>query len=243
MKTPGEILSKTAIAGQPLLSSETLKSLDPNLSEIESEKRQPTPKLPRGPGVFNPEFRKALLQLDEGHHPKVQEMAIAAEWYVRALSVKDLSRGRGIVFSGAPGCGKTKAARGIYKFARSFGADIIESHKISHWATLWIDWPNVAESDDEDDFKDARQQLEQATFVVLDDVGSETDRFKTGLPTSRFRRVLSIIEQAKIWTVITSNLDKTKLLERYDARNSDRIDAFQWMEMGSVPSYRPKLIG
>lgn len=242
MKTATEILSRTEIVGLPLLSSETLRSPEPNSSESESAKSGPTLRLPLGPENQSQEFRRKLLQLDESHHPKVANMALAAEWYVRALSVNDISRGRSIVFSGSPGCGKTKVARRIYKFSSAWGADLILAHRAFHWASLWVDWPKVAESDDESDFSDISQQIESATLVVLDDVGSESDRFKNGVPASRLRRVLTSIEKQKIWCVVTTNLSKEKMLDNYDARGADRLEAFQWMELGEVPSYRRKLI-
>jgi len=169
-------------------------------------------------------------------------LALAAEWYVRALSVNDLSKGRCLAISGSPGCGKTKTARGIYRFASAFPADIILAHKINHWATLWIDWPNVAEVDDEDDFEEELRKLGESRFVVVDDIGSETDRFKSGLPASRLRRILSHIERTKMWAVFTSNLSKAELVDLYDVRVADRFEAYQWMELGDVPSYRPKLV-
>lgn len=229
------------IAGRALLTSATLGSLGLNQSEPPSEPKKPTPKLPRGPGVFSPEYRAKLLQLDEGHHPKVADLAIAAEWYVRAMSVNDLSKGRCLAITGSPGCGKTKVARAIYRFARSFGADILLEHKAPHWATQWIDWPTIAEADDESDFEEGLRKISEATFVVIDDVGSETDRFKSGLPASRLRRVLTLLERER-WAVITSNLTRSQLFDLYDVRVADRFRAYQWMELGDVPSYRSKLV-
>lgn len=235
MQTPSEILNGTEL-GRRLLKNATPESSEP--SQSEKEPRRLMPNLPRGPHVQNPQFRADLLRLDESHHPKVEELAKAAEWLIRAMSVNDLSRGRCFGFSGSPGCGKTKVARGIYRFAMSNGPDLLWAQKRSKWAALWLDWPNIAERDDETDFLDARQQLEDASFVVLDDVGSETDRFKTGLPASRLRRILSIVESNKTWCVVTSNMSRGELVDLYDSRVADRFIGFQWLNLGNVPSYR-----
>lgn len=168
---------------------------------------------------------------------------MAAEWYVRALSVNDMSKGRGIVFSGSPGCGKTKTARSLYQFSEANGAELIAAHKTYHWSSLWIDWPNVAEAKNEDVFEEYQYRIQTARFIVLDDVGSETDQFRSGMPAARLRRVLSMFEGKPLrWVVITTNADYGQLVEKYDARAADRLRSFQWCELGEVPSYRPKLI-
>lgn len=172
-------------------------------------------------------------------HPGARQLAAAGEWYVRAISNNDTSRGKEFCFSGSTGCGKTHAARAIYRFVQAWGPDILLKHRAPHWASMWVDWPNVAELDDEDDFKDIRQQVADATFIVLDDIGSESDRFKNGVPASRLRRILSEIERK--WVVVTTNLSLDELLRTYDARTADRFRAFQHVSIGRVESYRPKL--
>lgn len=143
--------------------------------------------------------------------------------------------------AGSPGCGKTHVARSIYRFAQAWGPDLIITHRLCHWAALWIDWPAVAEAQDESMFADILYQLGGATFVAIDDVGSESDRFRSGVAAARLRRVLSRAENK--WVVMTSNLGLEGLLDCYDARPADRLRAFQWLDVGEVPSYRPHLKG
>lgn len=165
-------------------------------------------------------------------------MAAAAEWFVRTLRGPE-PRPATLVLSGSTGCGKTHTARKIHTFARDYGPDIILSKKLAHWSALWLDWTAIAESDDEDDFRDVLYQISQSTFIALDDVGSESDRFKNGIPASRLRRVLS--EMKRQWIVVTCNLSQSEMIAQYDVRIADRLEKFQWVELGEVPSYRPKL--
>lgn len=162
---------------------------------------------------------------------------------MRAMSVNDLSRGQGVVISGSAGCGKTHVARAIYRFTQSFSVDLgfVRKPKMGEliWSSLWVDWPNIAETDDESNFRDMQHELSQATFVVIDDVGSESDRFKNGVSSSRLRRILSFLQRK--WVVMTTNLSHEEFMDCYDARVADRQRGFQWMVMGDVPSYRPKL--
>lgn len=141
--------------------------------------------------------------------------------------------------SGSPGCGKTHTARRINEFSKSYGSDILMQKPIAHWSSIWIDWPTVAESDDENDFRDVLFQLTDPTLVIIDDIGSESDRFKNGVSNSRLRRVLSATE--KKWVVITCNGSRKEIMEIYDMRVVDRLRRFEWVDMGEVPSYRPKL--
>lgn len=144
-----------------------------------------------------------------------------------------------LVLSGSTGCGKTHIAKRINAFSESYGVDIILTKKLFHWSSCWIDWPRIAEADDEEDFLEMLRRIDESSFVILDDVGSESDRFKNGIPASRLRRVLA--QAKRQWLVMTCNFDMRTMLDKYDARVADRFQAFQWVEVGTVPSYRSKL--
>lgn len=178
--------------------------------------------------------------MDESHHARLTGLLDAAEWYVRALRGPERSPVN-LVLSGSSGSGKSHVARRILKFAQGYGCEIITAKVISHWATVWIDWTLAAEADEESDFAEVRRQTDDATMVVLDDVGSEADRFKNGVPGSRLRRVLTDCENRRKWLVVTTNMSQKEALEAYDVRVADRLRAFHWFELGEIPSYRPKL--
>lgn len=183
-------------------------------------------------------MRAQLFAMDETH-PGAAKLSRAGEWYVRAIANNDQSKGRHFGFSGSVGTGKTMVAKGIYRFVRNNGPDLMYVHSGKPMGALWIEWPNVAELDDEDDFAEIRRQLNECRFVVLDDIGSESDRFKNGVSASRLRRVLAMTENH--WTVITSNLNLAQIFEAYDARSVDRLRSYTWLDGGDQPSYRPKL--
>lgn len=220
--------------------SEILKSSALNVSEKNFEESKPKmPALCRSLPTESPEFRKSLFRLDEGHHPKVKTLAITGERYVRKIAHNDFKTGRDLVLSGPPGSGKTHVARAIYDYVQAFGVDICFKHGGRHPSPIWIDWPNVAEADDQSDFLEICYRLETSRLIIFDDIGSETDRFKTGIPTSRLRRVLSLIEGC--WAVVTTNFTKEEFFDAYDARTIDRLRAFKWLSLEGVPSYRTKL--
>lgn len=179
-----------------------------------------------------------MFGLDENHHERVKALAICAEWYVRAISNNDASRGRLLALAGSPGTGKTRVARSIYRYVCSWGVDICFKHGGKHLMPVWIDWPNIAEADDQRDFSEACSELERSRFFVLDDIGSESDRFKNGVAASRLRRILSRNENK--WIVVTTNLSREECFKFYDARIVDRLKEFHWFQLRDVPSYRGK---
>lgn len=146
-----------------------------------------------------------------------------------------------MAISGSSGTGKTTVARALYRFSEAHGPDIQIAHGLNHWSSIMLKWPSVAEADDESDFREVEAKISESTFVVLDDIGSEIDRFKTGSPAARLTRILSLIEERRKWSVITTNFDRKKLVDSYDSRTADRLRAYNWMELGDIPSYRPKL--
>jgi DNA replication protein DnaC len=175
--------------------------------------------------------------MDEDHHPRIKSLSIFGEWFVRSFSNNDRRRGTCAIVSGDPGTGKTHIARRIYKFAQSWNVFLADVFKRCP-QPFWVDWSEIAEGDNEV-FDNTLYELQRSQLVILDDLGSESDRFKNGIPTSRLRRVLTTLESS--WVFATTNLSQAELLDSYDARIADRLRAFKWFEMRDVPSYRTKL--
>ncbi len=61
--------------------------------------------------------------------PGAEKLAKTGEWFCRAIANNDRSRGIGLVLSGSVGCGKTKVARGIFRYVQAWAPDLIAVHK------------------------------------------------------------------------------------------------------------------
>jgi DNA replication protein DnaC len=188
--------------------------------------------------VESAEFRKGLFGLDEGHHTKVEKLAKTVEWFVRVLVYNDAKTGKALMLSGGPGVGKTHVAKAIYRYVSSFGPDICRLHGDKHPTPLWLDWPRVAELEKQDQFEDVLYEVERCRVLFLDDIGSESDRFRSGTAASRLRVILSRSERK--WVLATTNLTRAALDKNYDSRVADRFNAFRWLNLADVPSYRGK---
>ena len=65
------------------------------------------------------------------------------------------------------------------------------------------------------------QGLTETDFLILDDLGAQADRFRSGEHIERLRQVLDARE--KRWTVATTNILPAQWAEVWDARVSDRF--------------------
>jgi hypothetical protein len=187
-------------------------------------------------------WRKWVIGLDEEHHPKIRTLAQWGEWFIRRSFNNRRDKGTWLVLQGLPGCGKTHVARRVRRFLADYAFDAWQAS----WSAsrgipvvVFREWPKLAEIKDESHFDDAIQDVLEADIVILDDLGAETDRFKSGSPASRARSVLSALERR--WVLITTNLPKTKLSEMYNDRVADRLNAAHWCDASTIPSYRSKL--
>lgn len=188
------------------------------------------------------EFRAKLLGLDEDYHPKVAIMARWAEWFFRRSLHNSRTNGISLVFCGGVGVGKSHVSKAVFAGIRQWSVLALDSSKWDNYPyQRWIDWTEMAEADRDTTFQDQLFELHQAQIVCLDDVGSETDRFKNGESASRLRRALAECEDK--WLLLTTNLTKLQFMDSYDARVADRLSAAHWCDVSGVPSYRPKLRG
>lgn len=164
-------------------------------------------------------------------------MAWGAEFSVNAIRNR---RPSWLVLSGGTGCGKTRLAKRALRVIRETSLD---AYNAGFWggrgrtcAVAQADWPKLVEITDDADYEDAARDLREADVVLLDDVGAETDRFKSGAPASRFRRILSDLENK--WVIITTNLMPDQFLGRWDARVASRLSAANVFNASNIPDYR-----
>lgn len=190
--------------------------------------------------VENAEWRQKFVKIDETHHEKTATLARWGEWFIRRSSLNIRDKGHQLVICGNPGTGKSHVGRRVVAFIESYGIDLWRE---KHWPrppkAALVDWARLCERDKPESFDDALYDIATADVVVLDDVGSESDRFKSQQNVSRLRRALEACEHK--WLMVNANFRKVDWTDKLDARVSDRLEAMHYLEMTGVPSYRPKL--
>ena len=190
--------------------------------------------------VENSEWRQKFVKIDETHHEKTATLARWGEWFIRRASLNERTKGHQLAICGSPGTGKSHVGKRVVAFLESYSIDLWRE---KHWPrppkAVLVDWARLCERDKPESFDDALYDIANADVVVLDDVGSESDRFKSQQNVSRLRRALEVCEHK--WLMVNANFRKVEWPEKLDARVADRMEAMHYLDMTGVPSYRPKL--
>jgi hypothetical protein len=185
-----------------------------------------------------PKFREKVLALDESETPG-RRIALHAEAWIKAAGRNKRDRGTWLVLSGPTGIGKSHALRRCRRF--------LANHAIDFWSEgLWPSvpqivfavWSRVCELP-KDEWDDWLYDLRRAAVVILDDVGSEVDRFRSGEPAERLRVTLE--ECGAKWLAISTNAGPENWETVFDARVCSRLNRAACLDLTGAKDYRPSL--
>ena len=169
------------------------------------------------------DWRAKWLRLDEAAHPEVARLALAAEQFAKRLANNDRSGPRLLVLGGRNGVGKTHVARAIHRYFNAVALDCVtrgnwRCESVPH--SVFSEWAELAECEPGRSAP-AWDTATGADVLVLDDVGADVDRFKSGLPVANLARMLNARERR--WTVVTMNHPPSAWVDRFDKRVADRL--------------------
>jgi hypothetical protein len=126
-----------------------------------------------------------------------------------------------LMVTGPFGTGKTMALKGAARFVRGVYMDV--------WPRFWdhpitpivVPWPQFSE-DYERGKTGMYDDIIKSDVVFLDDVGAESDRFKSGVKTELLGNLLS--DLAPRFVLITSNIEPRHWREKWGGRVEDRLN-------------------
>lgn len=192
------------------------------------------------------EWRARHLGLDETWHAQTQKLALTCEAFCRHSIRNRPRRSRWLVIGGNTGSGKTHVSKRIL---RRFRDCRMWAWEQGYWggsipsAAFWR-WQKLAELD-ETEWQGALEEItgddrmRGADLLVLDDLGSETDAFKSGRPQARLQTVLDVMERR--WLLVTTNVPRKDWAGRWDKRVASRLESAASVSLFHVPDYRPQI--
>jgi len=171
----------------------------------------------------SPEWREKALQLSNlSEQPEpIQKMWLAAENWTRRACRNIKEPFTLLVLCGSVGTGKTTIARNAIGYIADCAMSCVEK---GWWRTIpsthTMRWSAIAETPANERF-DVWRDCEQASVLLLDDIGTEGDQFKSGRPVENLRAILEARHGR--WTIVTTNIATAHWSDHWDDRITDRL--------------------
>ena len=152
-------------------------------------------------------------------------MVDACEFWCRNVAANGAEL-RGLVLAGPFGCGKTHALNASARYVR----DVRLAEGV--WPGAWphpltvarVDWATLVREVADNDNREFMDDLIAADVCLLDDVGSEEDRFKSGAPVRILGDVLGALHDKRRFMLLTTNIGSDGWGARWDKRVEDRLN-------------------
>lgn len=131
--------------------------------------------------------------------------------------------GRVIILAGPYGCGKTKCLNAASTYVRDV--------RMAIWPEPWghpaqfmkVNWSDFSNEATEGKNREIVEDLLACDVVLLDDIGAEEDRFKSGSDTRLLGDVLGKVHDQRKFAFITTNFGPGGWRDRWDGRVQDRL--------------------
>lgn len=175
----------------------------------------------------------------EVHHPDVQKLADEAYDFVAGWFKKKSHKWVAVV--GDVGCGKTRVTKRLDDWCRGVTYErwllngtgsVLPTIELAHSRILSPELTDAKEFDNHCD------RLAESSLVFLDDVGTETDQFRSGLPTFRLCEILNLCEDKYLW--LTTNVGLRDWADKWGRRVEDRLLSARVVEI-KAPSWRSEV--
>jgi len=181
------------------------------------------------------EFRAKVIRLNESTLG-ASRLGKFTEAWIKASAQDKRDKGTWMVLAGPPGAGKTHSLKAAYKFLANHAIDLWHE---GYWKNppniLWATWSRVVALD-KDEWEDWLYDLRRSSIIILDDVGSEVDKYKTGEPAERLRVVLDIAEHR--WMLISTNVMPKQWETAFDRRVHSRLQPAVVLDMTGFNDFR-----
>ena len=130
-----------------------------------------------------------------------------------------------LILVGMPQTGKTQLAKAAFEYWRRGSITAYDSGRWKYPPKYtFAPWSDLANVNPEDRSKIYLwEDLSKAQLAVIDDIGSEVDRFKSGQTTENLRLILEARLTGRKFTIITTNIPPTQWDSKWDIRVTGRL--------------------
>lgn len=171
--------------------------------------------------------------------PKHRTAGECAEAFVQRALRDATDRGTWLVIAGRTGSGKSHLARRIRDL---FNGSLIHAQAMG-WmkprghlpGAAFARWELRSRCHD-GEWQEWSNDVSAAILTIVDDVGAETDEFKSGKPIQRLKEILDLCERK--WLLITTNVEPSNWRERFGVRVADRLMSAKRVTLFDVESWR-----
>lgn len=180
-------------------------------------------------------FRRNVLQFDEPTPAHERIGKWAQDYSFRVYNTLHGDESLWLVMVGGTGTGKSHLARGIARFISLSAVDLWHSGRWQKVPTVSVfAWSELMDKDASGAFQEAGE----ASLLVVDDIGAEVDRYKSGQPCEVLRRLMESREGR--WTIWTTNIPQNLWRERWDERVASRLKEAKTLVFDGIPDFRMK---
>jgi DNA replication protein DnaC len=214
-------------------------STEPTPTRQQESSNDDEPKKQRERPLNHP-WQRRWLDL-EVHHPDIQTLAdIAQEFAFAWFQHKNPKR---VTIVGEVGCGKTHVSKAIAFWAQRSAYDRWFKGSKATYELPRVEFVKASrmlspETYPSDSFETRLEAICGSAMAILDDIGTETDQYRTGIPAARLARILDACQERHLW--ITTNKLPSAWNQTWDRRVEDRLLAGRVIEI-RAPSFRSEV--
>lgn len=224
MKRISETVGKVMATVLPKLTSPITNQEPMKSSDVEkNEKKQSRAAKLRAFPEFGTFWQQRTFKELRVTHSEVQIAANSIQHFAKRYMQNSKPAER-LVLCGPTGTGKTTMADGFFRWCFKTASSLDDTWSIFPQAA-WCDWQKVCaqlNGAKADMTKIIEDVTDGAAIVFVDDIGAESDRYKSGVNLDALSYLLNRTH-GNTWLVLTTNYGPGEWQEKFGARIEDRL--------------------